>query len=131
MARIGAGIGKTILATTLAYAVFTGTVAAQDGQVLTKQYDDGGVYEGTFLNGLQHGTGTYRLPNGYEYTGDWVEGEIRGEAAEREASAERAEFVTIQEEALDEATLPSSRRAHVKRYFDLLRRQFEVGETGD
>lgn len=60
-----------------------------------------------------------------------VEGEVRGEAAEREASAERAEFVTIQEEALDEATLPSSRRAHVKRYFDLLRRQFEAGEAGD
>ncbi|MGL4320157.1 MAG: 2-isopropylmalate synthase, partial [Paracoccaceae bacterium] len=34
---------------------------AQD-EVVTKQYDDGSVYEGTFLNGLQHGTGTYTLP---------------------------------------------------------------------
>ena len=55
-----------------------GMVQAQDGDVLTKQYDDGGIYEGTFKNGLQHGTGTYALPNGYEYTGEWAEGEIRG-----------------------------------------------------
>ena len=56
---------------------------AQDGQVLTKQYDDGGIYEGTFKNGLQNGTGTYRLPNGYEYTGTWVDGEIKGEGVAR------------------------------------------------
>ena len=31
----------------------------------------------------QHGTGTYRLPNGYEYTGDWVDGEIRGQGVAR------------------------------------------------
>ena len=28
--------------------------------------------------GKQHGRGTYKLPSGYEYTGDWVEGEILG-----------------------------------------------------
>ena len=54
-------------------------VFAQSGEVQTKQYEDGGVYEGTFKDGLQHGTGTYTLPNGYEYTGDWFEGEIRGQ----------------------------------------------------
>ena len=59
-----------------------------------------------------------------------VEGEVRGEAAGRAASAQRVEFVNIQEEALDEATLPSSRRLHVKRYFDLLRQQFE-SEDGE
>ena len=37
---------------------------AQDSEVLTTQDDIGGVYEGTFRGGLQHGTGTYRLPNG-------------------------------------------------------------------
>jgi hypothetical protein len=58
-----------------------------------------------------------------------VEGEVRGEAAARAASAERVEFVKVQEEALDEATLPSSRRAHVKRYFDLLREQFEAQDS--
>ena len=31
---------------------------AQDGEVQTKQYDDGGVYEGTFKGGVQHGNGT-------------------------------------------------------------------------
>ena len=39
-----------------------GLAAAQDGEVQTKQYDDGGIYEGTFKDGLQHGTGTYTLP---------------------------------------------------------------------
>jgi hypothetical protein len=37
---------------------------AQDGEVITKQYDDGSVYEGTFLNGRQHGTGTYKAALG-------------------------------------------------------------------
>ena len=27
---------------------------AQEGEIITKQYDDGSVYEGTFLNGRQH-----------------------------------------------------------------------------
>ena len=58
-----------------------------------------------------------------------VEGQARGEAASRAATAERVEFVNVQEEALDEATLPSSRRAHVKRYFDLLREQFEAQDS--
>jgi hypothetical protein len=55
---------------TLTAIALAGLVAsaawAQDGSVQTKQYEDGGVYEGTFKDGLQHGTGTYRLPNGYE-----------------------------------------------------------------
>jgi hypothetical protein len=71
-------LSATALAAGLAAAPLAGPVLAQDGEVQTKQYEDGGVYEGTFKDGLQHGTGTYRLPNGYEYTGDWVEGEIRG-----------------------------------------------------
>ena len=50
-------------------------------QVLTKEYDNGGVYEGGFLDGRQHGRGTYRLPNGYEYTGDWVTAASRARAA--------------------------------------------------
>ena len=55
------------------------TAQAQDlGDVLVKQYDDGSVYEGTFLNGRQHGMGTYRLPSGFTYSGEWVDGEITG-----------------------------------------------------
>jgi hypothetical protein len=57
--------------------------AAQSEAVVTKQYEDGGVYEGTFKDGRQHGQGTYRLPNGYEYSGEWVEGEIRGQGIAR------------------------------------------------
>ena len=32
-----------------------------------------------FLNGLPHGNGTYELPNGYRYVGEWFEGEINGQ----------------------------------------------------
>ena len=56
---------------------------AQDGEVITKQYDDGSIYEGTFLTGRQHGTGTYRLPSGFEYSGDSVEGENIGQGTAR------------------------------------------------
>ena len=52
---------------------------AQNAAVVTKQYDDGGVYEGTFRNGRQHGRGSYALPSGYRYEGDWVDGEILGQ----------------------------------------------------
>ena len=41
-------------------AILIGTataVYAQDSTVITKQYDDGGVYEGTFKDGKQHGMG--------------------------------------------------------------------------
>jgi len=58
-----------------------------------------------------------------------VEGQDRGEMASRKASSERIDFVNIQEEALDEATLPSARRAHVRRYFHLLREQFEAADA--
>ena len=62
----------------LAALMATGAFAQSDGEVITKQYDDGSVYEGTFKDGLQSGTGTYTLPNGYQYTGEWVAGEIKG-----------------------------------------------------
>ena len=67
----------------LALPVLSRPTFAQDGEVITKQYDDGSVYEGTFKDGRQHGTGTYRLPSGFEYTGEWVEGEITGEGTAR------------------------------------------------
>ena len=52
--------------------------AQSEGEVITKQYNDGSVYEGTFKDGLQHGKGSYRLPSGFEYEGDWVSGQIEG-----------------------------------------------------
>ena len=53
--------------------------AQSETSVQTKQYETGGVYEGEFLDGKQHGTGKYTLPNGYEYQGQWVEGRIEGQ----------------------------------------------------
>ena len=47
-------------------------------EVMTKQYENGGVYEGQFRDGKQHGQGRYSLPSGYEYEGTWVEGRIEG-----------------------------------------------------
>ena len=78
---MGGTAGDLILrAGLLVLALAAGPAAAQtDGSVISKQYDDGSVYEGTFKDGRQDGTGTYRLPNGYEYTGAWVAGEIKGQ----------------------------------------------------
>ena len=68
----------------LSLALSMGSVAlAQDSQVISTQDEIGGVYEGTFRGGLQHGTGIYRLPNGYEYSGDWLDGEIVGQGVAR------------------------------------------------
>jgi len=58
--------------------VSIGAVLAQEDGVHTKYYDTGGVYTGEFLDGLQHGQGIYNLPNGYKYTGEWIEGRIEG-----------------------------------------------------
>ncbi|MFB0993430.1 MAG: hypothetical protein QMC17_01145, partial [Paracoccaceae bacterium] len=46
--------------------------------IITKQYDDGSVYKGTFRYGKPHGVGSFQLTNGYNYTGDWVDGVISG-----------------------------------------------------
>ena len=77
--KMQATMTRRVLTTTLfAAALMAAPLAAQTSDIVIKQYDDGGIYEGTFRNGLQHGTGTYTLPNGYQYSGDWVDGEIRG-----------------------------------------------------
>lgn len=69
---------RLCLAFVLLSLSLSGAVAQHSSEIITKTYDDGGIYRGTFRNGLQHGTGTYTLPNGYEYTGDWVAGQING-----------------------------------------------------
>ena len=46
--------------------------------VQLKQYSNGGIYEGEFLNGKQHGQGKYISADGYEYSGQWVNGIIEG-----------------------------------------------------
>ena len=81
---------------------------AQDGEIITKQYDDGSVYEGTFKNGRQHGTGTYKLPSGFEYSGEWVDGEITGQGTARypNGSVYEGAFVNGQPEGKGKITCP-------------------------
>ena len=45
---------------------------------IVKKYPDGLMYTGPLKKGLHHGIGTYLLPNGYEYKGTWVDGQIQG-----------------------------------------------------
>ena len=56
---------RALIGMAMVVALAEGAFAQDQGEVITKQYDDGSVYEGTFLNGLQDGTGTacgfYRL----------------------------------------------------------------------
>ena len=42
--------------------LLSGTAQAQTATIQSKQYEDGGYYEGKFKNGRQHGQGTYSLP---------------------------------------------------------------------
>lgn len=57
-----------------------------------------------------------------------VEGGTRQELATRSRREMAVDFLNVQEEALDEQTLPLSRREHVLRYFNAIRRQFEGEE---
>ena len=53
--------------------ILTGHVAlATDVQL--KQYSNGGIYEGEFLNGKQHGQGTSTHANVGKYEGEFKEG---------------------------------------------------------
>ena len=45
--------GLQVLATSLAFAAVAAPQAGWAQTVSTKQYEDGGVYEGSFLNGRQ------------------------------------------------------------------------------
>lgn len=57
-----------------------------------------------------------------------VEGGERTELAERERQQQVVEFIKVEEDALDEQTLPLSRKEHVLRYFTALRDRFEEGK---
>ncbi len=57
-----------------------------------------------------------------------VEGQTRSEQAQRERQETIVDFIAVEEEALDEAALPLSRREHVLRYFTALREEFEKSE---
>lgn len=57
-----------------------------------------------------------------------VEGEVKAEEASRARQSVVADFLAVEEQALDEQSLPLSRRQHVLRYFSAIRAQFEKSE---
>ena len=57
-----------------------------------------------------------------------VEGEARAEQATRTRQEVMADFIAVEEQALDDQSLPLSRRQQVLRYFSALRTQFEKAE---
>jgi len=65
-----------------------------------------------------------RNADGESYT-RMIEGGAREETAGRSTREAAAEFLRVQEEALDDKDLPFSRREHVRRYFEQIRQQFE------
>lgn len=57
-----------------------------------------------------------------------VEGEARAEQVTRTRQEVMADFIAVEEQALDEQSLPLSRRQQVLRYFSALRAQFEKSD---
>lgn len=57
-----------------------------------------------------------------------IEGEARAEMAARTRQEVIADFIAVEEQALDDQSLPMSRRQHVLRYFSAIRQQFEKAE---
>ena len=70
---------RSILPSVIATFLILTNQIAFAGDVQLKQYSNGGIYEGEFLNGKQHGNGKYISADGYEYSGQWVNGIIEGE----------------------------------------------------
>lgn len=58
-----------------------------------------------------------------------VEGEAKQENAARSRQEVIADFIAVEEQALDDQALPLSRRQHVLRYFSAIREQFEKAEA--
>ncbi|MCF6314665.1 MAG: hypothetical protein L3J39_19610, partial [Verrucomicrobiales bacterium] len=53
-----------------------------------------------------------------------VQGKTHQEAAQRERQQSAVDFIKVEEQALDERSLPLSRRDHVLKYFTALRKKF-------
>ena len=101
--------------------------------------------------GDQAGTGTAELVDqeseGLKATGDSkvvtqagkegestvrsIEGEAKQESATRSRQEVIADFIAVEEQALDDQSLPLSRRQHVLRYFSAIREQFERAEAAE
>ena len=67
-----------LISLVLGTVLITASPAVLAADIQLKQYSNGGIYEGEFLDGKQHGFGKYTSADGYEYSGQWVEGVIEG-----------------------------------------------------
>lgn len=81
-------VGKLEAYTTVNYqnGVWTGGVKTGDG---TYEDSDGLRYEGHFIDGAFHGSGTAWYADGSRYTGDWENGKRSGEGVWRDADGSR------------------------------------------
>ena len=60
----------SIIMITVGFLVFSQTSNADNNNQI-KQYESGGIYEGQFLEGKQHGKGTYISIDGQKKPGLW------------------------------------------------------------
>ena len=74
---------KMVFSSTIVIVSLFTTQIVQASDIQIKQYSNGGIYEGEFLNGKQHGKGKYTSADGYEYIGQWLEGNIEGSGTAR------------------------------------------------
>lgn len=58
-----------------------------------------------------------------------IEGQARSEKSERSLQEVVTDFISVEEDALDEQSLPMSRKQHVLRYFSGIRQQFESSSS--
>lgn len=70
-----------------------------------------------------------QINDGGESTMKAVEGQARKEAASRSRKDIVTDFLAAEEQALNEKSLPRSRRQHVIRYFSAIREEFEKSES--
>ena len=63
---------RVLTSTLFAAALMAAPLAAQTSDIVIKQYDDGGIYEGSWVDSKMHGKGTYTFANGNVYEGEWT-----------------------------------------------------------
>lgn len=114
-----------------------GTAGMSPGEGTSSQSGKGGDQAGSgsaamteeATSGALEATGdsqvVARAGNEGESTRTSVEGGARKEEANRSRQEVIADFIAVEEQALDDQTLPLARRQHVLRYFSAIRRQFE------
>ena len=78
---------KTLAFTATLILLGLPTSAQDTSEIITKEYEQGGIYEGTFKDGKRQGAGTMRYKTGEEATGAWENGALAtDDAAPTEAA---------------------------------------------